>query len=87
MTQIQRIEELIPCLPKDEIKYADKFFKSRNFESLREIVSSTIKKIRRNLNKAEPREDYKEVDMDKLETLYFEVDLYCSQLMLDDEEY
>lgn len=69
------------------MKYATKFFTKRDFKSLDELVSSTVVKITRNLSRENPREDYKQIDLNKLKTLWFEIDLYCSQLMLDEDDY
>ena len=42
---VERMKKLLPCLPKKDITLAEKFINERDFESLREIVSSDIYKI------------------------------------------
>lgn len=92
MTQLDKIKSLVKYLPDKDIKYAEKFINKRDFKSLQEIVESDVKKLNRQLGKLTLEELNKDenqhlsIQYDKLRTLEFEVDLYCSQLMLDNDE-
>lgn len=54
---LNRIEELIPCLPGKDVELAKKYLKERNFESVFEIVDSDIYKIINSIGKGEPLSD------------------------------
>ena len=90
-TILNNIKTLIPYLPSKDIPYANKFLEVRNFESLQELVNSSIYIIKKNLKSDKPKEEYLKLDLDKLASLKAEVDLYSTQLEipeleLDEEE-
>lgn len=85
---IKNIGNLISFLPSRDLGYGDKFFKARDFESLKEIVDSALVKTLKNIRKCEPLQEYLDVDIDKLHFLKAEVDIYNLQLNLPTiEEY
>lgn len=84
---------MVKYLPKKDIKFAEKFISKRDFKSLEELVTSDVKKLNNQLAKLTleelklPENEELSKSLTKLRNLEFEVDLYCSQLMLDDEEF
>lgn len=87
---IDRIRALIGVLPTKDITLGYKFLDSRDFESLKELVDSAIYKVRKNLKKDNPREDYLNISLEDLSRLKSEVDTYIVQIELpieDDNDY
>ena len=76
---IERIKNLISSLPKKDIALGYKFLEERDFGSLKDLVSSAIYKVKKNLKSDNPKEEYINIDMDSLETLQYEVLDYYSQ--------
>lgn len=87
MTSIQKIQALVPNLPKKDVKIAQKLLAERQFESLMEIIDSDIYLVRQNQLKETPKEEYKNISMEKLLQLRSELSEYMSYLILPDEEY
>lgn len=75
---IDRIKALIPSLPSGDIELANKFLNNRDFESLQLLVNSAIVRVEKGLNKKE----YLKADLEKMDELKVEVDLYCDALEL-----
>lgn len=87
---IQNIKTLINSLPSKDINLAGKFLIERNFESLKELVDSAIIRTRKNVSSEHPKDEYTVVNLDRLNMLKAEVDIYCIQLELpqqDNDEY
>lgn len=78
------IKELLDCLPKSEIYYAEKYYNLRDFQSLKEIIDSTIYKIRKNLGSDSIKDEYLSIDLDDIYTLQAKVAEYL--LLLDEVE-
>lgn len=76
---IERIKSLIPSLPSRDVDLGYKFLEKRDFESLNDLVSSAIYKVKKNLKTGNPKEEYINLDMDSLEKLQLEVQDYYSQ--------
>lgn len=76
---IERIKSLIPSLPKKDVDLGYKFLEKRDFESLNDLVSSAVYKVKKNLRTSNPKEEYVNLDMDPLEKLQYEVQDYYSQ--------
>lgn len=76
---IERIKSLIPSLPKKDVDLGYKFLEKRDFESLNDLVSSAVYKVKKNLRTSNPKEEYVNLDMDSLEKLQYEVQDYYSQ--------
>lgn len=83
---IDRIRSLIGVLPTKDIALGYKFLDSRDFESLKELVDSAIYKVRKNLKKDNPREDYLNISLEDLSRLKSEVDTYIVQIELPIED-
>lgn len=76
---IARIKSLIPSLPNKDVDLGYKFLEKRDFESLNDLVSSAVYKVKKNLRTSNPKEEYVNLDMDSLEKLKYEVQDYYSQ--------
>mgnify|MGYP005937067821 CR=1 FL=1 len=76
---IERVKSLIPSLPKKDVDLGYKFLEKRDFESLNDLVSSAVYKVKKNLRTSNPKEEYVNLDMDSLEKLQYEVQDYYSQ--------
>lgn len=84
----KKIKELIPFLPKKDIQFAEKYFVARDFQALKEIVDSSIIRIKKSLSSETPKEEYLSIDLDKLYTLQSTVDAYIILIGdIDDEVY
>lgn len=84
---IERMKELMPSLPERDIPLGYKFLEDKDFESLTDLVDSAIYKVRKNLKSETPREEYIKVNLDELNKLKSEVDMYCAQLVVPDNSY
>ena len=91
---VKKITDLCRFLPKKDQFYADAFIIRRDFTSLRDLVSSAIKKVEKNNNKAVPNEELLNVDIEKLRECNVEIDNYLvllgedlDELAYDDEYY
>ena len=82
---VKQITDLCKYLPEKDKFYAEAFIIRRDFISLRDLVSSTMKKVEKNYNKEKPNEDLLKVDFDKLRTLINKVDDYLILLGEDME--
>ena len=79
---IERMKELMPSLPEKDILLGYKFLEDRDFESLTDLVDSAIYKVRKNLKSETPREEYIKINLDELNKLKAEVDLYCAHIQV-----
>ena len=79
-TPVERIRKLISLLPEKDIHLGYKFLDNRDFYSLKELVDSAINKIRMDRRKENPRPEYLKIDLDSLNVLKSEVDVYLMQL-------
>lgn len=79
---IDRIEKLIEYLPSKDVNLGYKFLKNRNFENLLHLVSSAIIRTDKNLKSSNIKEEYKNVNMCKLNTLKAELDIYITLIDL-----
>lgn len=77
---LTNIVKLLPSLPVKDIKLGEIFVEKRDFESLKALVDSALIKVKRNLRTETPREDYLKINLDTLNTLKAEVDIYVMQL-------
>ena len=83
---IDRIKALIPSLPKGDVRLAHKFLNSRDFESLQLLVDSSLVRVKRGLNKENPKEEYLKADLEGMRRLKSEIDTYCEALELPEQE-
>lgn len=91
---VNKITDLCRFLPKKDQYYADAFIIRRDFTSLRDLVSSAIKKVEKNNNKAIPNEELLNINIEKLRECNVEIDNYLvllgedlDELAYDDEYY
>lgn len=91
---VNKITDLCRFLPKKDQYYADAFIIRRDFTSLRDLVSSAIKKVEKNNNKAVPNEELLNINIEKLRECNVEIDNYLvllgedlDELAYDDEYY
>lgn len=86
MGPVERMRNLIKHLPKSDLVLSQRFIDCRDFESLQELVDSAIIKIRKNLRSSTPKEEYINLDVDELNQLKAEVDVYLEQLQIPYQE-
>lgn len=79
-TPVQRIKQLLFCVPEKDIPYANKFIKERNFEALRDLVKSDIRIL------LKKKDESFEEQIDNLRLLKTEIDAYLLLLGLEDDE-
>lgn len=82
---VKTITDLCKYLPEKDKFYADSFIIRRDFTSLRDLVSSTMKKIEKNYTKETPNEELLKLDYDELKRLLNEIDSYLILLGEDIE--
>lgn len=83
---VERIEALLPSLPLSDVEIGKKLLAKRDFESLQLLVDSAIVRVRKGLNKENPKEEYLKVDLMEISRLKSEVDTYCMALELPEQE-
>lgn len=79
-TPVQKIKQLLSCVPEKDIPYANKFIKERDFEALRDLVKSDIRILFKKKDKS------LEEQIDNLRLLKTEIDAYLLLLGLEDDE-
>lgn len=84
-TPTERIVKLVPQLPAKDIPIAERLIKDRDFCSLKELVDSAIYKVKKSQRSLEPKEEYKNIDLEELSRLKSEVDSYLILLGEDIE--
>lgn len=83
---VDRIKALIPSLPEGDVRLAHKFLNSRDFESLQLLVDSSLVRVKRGLNKENPKEEYLKADLEEMRRLKSEIDTYCEVIELPEQE-
>ena len=83
MKEIDKIKLLIPKLPSLDVKIGNKFLQERNFSELQLLVDSAIIKVKHNISSSSPKEEYKNIDLESLETLSMLISSYRDQLIED----
>lgn len=79
-TPVQRIKQLLSCVPEKDIPYANKFIKERDFEALRDLVKSDIQIL------LKKKDESLEEQIDNLRLLKAEIDSYLLLLGLEDDD-
>lgn len=87
ISPVQKIIALCKYLPKKDKFYADAFIIRRDFVSLRDLVSSDITRVEKNLAKENPKEELLNTDLDKLRKLLNIIDEYLLLLGEDITEF
>lgn len=82
---VKQITDLCKHLPEKDRFYADAFIIRRDFISLRDLVSSSMRKIEKNYTKENPNQELLEIDFDKLRSLINKIDDYLILLGEDME--
>ena len=77
---VERMKILMDSLPERDIPLGHKFLNERDFDSLKELVDSAIYKVKKSLKSDNPREEYMKVNLEDLNMLKSEVDMYIIQL-------
>ena len=85
--QIESIRRLIRELPKNDDLLGLKFLNNRNFQSLLELVNSDIYLVQVEQDKEEPRDKYKNINIDSLLELKAEILEYMSYIDIPNEYY
>ncbi len=89
-SNIDKIKMCLTELPSKDIPIGTKFLEKRDFDSLKELVDSAIIRTKRNLRTEFPKQEYLDVDIDLLNVLKAEVDIYTFGLEVlnkEDDEY
>ena len=82
---VERMKALMDSLPERDIPLGHKFLNERNFDSLKELVDSAIYKVKKNLKSDNPREEYMKINLEDLNMLKSEVDMYIIQLEIPED--
>ena len=83
---IERMKNLINYLPNKDITLGKKFIESRDFESLQELVDSARYKVKKSQSSEQPKEEYTNIDLEKLSELKGEVDTYILSIFIPDAD-
>lgn len=80
---VEHIRELIYALPKNDVNIALQLLENRDFDELEALIHSSIITINKNLKSSSPKEEYKIIDLDKLEDLESVVSAYNEEQYYD----
>ena len=83
---IKKIQALLPHLPQRDTEIANELLSERKFEDLLEIIDSDIYLVRKNSLKETPKEEYVNINLEKLLQLRSELSEYMSYLVLPDND-
>ena len=83
---VKRMKVLMCSLPERDIPLGHKFLNERNFDSLKELVDSALYKVRRSLKSDNPKEEYLKVNLEDLNRLKSEVDMYIVQWEIPEDD-
>ena len=81
---LDKIRRLSKSLPECDIKFAEKYIASREFDKLLEIVESDIYLVQKNESLEHPKEKFANIDLEELLELRGAVDEYMSFLKVPD---
>lgn len=79
---LKNIKNFINYLPSKDVQIGFKFLEQRDFDKLKELVDSALIRTKRNLKTDNPKQEYLNVNLDSLNILKAEVDIYVFQLNL-----
>ena len=83
---VKRMKALMCSLPERDIPLGHKFLNERNFDSLKELVDSAIYKVKKSLKSDNPKEEYLKVNLEDLNRLKSEVDMYIVQWEIHEDD-
>jgi len=83
---VKRMKALMDSLPERDIPLGHKFLNERDFDSLKELVDSAIYKVKKSLKSDNPKEEYRKVNLEDLNMLKSEVDMYIIQLEIPEDD-
>ena len=83
---VERMKALMNSLPEKDIPLGYKFLNERDFDSLKELVDSAIYKVKKSIKSDNPREEYMKVNLEDLDVLKSEVDMYIIQLKIPEDD-
>lgn len=83
---VKRMKALMCSLPERDIPLGNKFLNERNFDSLKELVDSAIYKVKKSLKSNNPKEEYLKVNLEDLNRLKSEVDMYIVQWEIPEDD-
>ena len=83
---VKRMKALMCSLPERDIPLGHKFLNERNFDSLKELVDSALYKVMRSLKSDNPKEEYLKVNLEDLNRLKSEVDMYIVQWEIPEDD-
>ena len=83
---VERMKALMDSLPERDIPLGHKFLNERDFDSLKELVDSAIYKVKKSLKSGNPKEEYMKVNLEDLNMLKSEVDMYIIQLKIPEDD-
>jgi hypothetical protein len=83
MNLLDKIEQGIEYLPEKDISIARQLLEERDFEELIFLVESSLYKINDNINSSHPKEEYLDIDLEKLEYLLDNLNDYYSEITGD----
>ena len=81
---LNKIRRLSKSLPEGDIKFAEKYIASREFDKLLEIVESDIYMVQQNKLVEHPKEKFANINLEELLGLKSAVDEYMSFLEIPD---
>lgn len=81
------MRKLVRQLPKNDDLLGLKFLNNREFQNLLDLVNSDIYLVSVEQDKENPKEKYKDIDLDSLVELKGEILEYISYLDVPDEYY
>ena len=79
---LDNIKKFINYLPLKDVQIGFKFLEKRDFENLKDLVDSAIIRTKKNIRSEFPKQEYLNVDLERLNILKAEVDVYLMQLNL-----
>ena len=83
---VDRMKALIGSLPERDIPLGHKFLNGRDFYSLKELIDSAMYKVKKSLNSDNPKEEYLKVNLEDLNRLKSEVDMYIVQWEIPEDD-
>ena len=82
---VERMKALMDSLPEKDIPLGYKFLNERDFDSLKELIDSAIYKVKKSLKSDNPKDEYMKVNLEDLNMLKSEVDMYIIQLEIPED--